>query len=382
MDHTVSKKIEHQFEESFSHSPTLKVHAPGRINLIGEHTDYNQGFVLPAAINKCIYFSFAKNNINQARFFAYDKGELFKLSLLENVKDSFYGWQKYVVGMTRTFLPGIQGFDCVFGGDLPHGAGMSSSSALCCGLAYGLNLLFDLGHNKEQMIPLIQKAEAECSGVNGGIMDQFSIMMGQKDKAILLDCRDLKYNYLPLKLEGNCLLLCNTGVEHKLADTEYNTRRKECEAGIALLEKLGESVKSLRDVNMSMLEKHQTAFDPIVYKRCKYVINENERVLNAVNLLKLGKLAALGKSLYESHKGLKSQYEVSCPELDFLVAFSHSQHYVLGSRMMGGGFGGCTINLLPIDKVNHFLSLVEKAYLNKFGIELESYQVVTGSGVH
>ncbi len=372
------QQIVKQFSIIFSYESTLSLAAPGRINLIGEHTDYNNGFVLPAAIDKKIYFAFAKNNTNEIRLVALDKQESynFEFSKKGNIPKS--GWQKYVVGMINTFLKPGQGFDVLFGGNLPHGAGMSSSSALCCGLAYGLNLLFELGYSKAEMVPLIQKAEAICSGVNGGIMDQFAIMMGQKDKAILLDCQSLAFGYIPLELQQYCLLLCNTQVEHELASTEYNNRRKECEIGVALLQEQGIAIDSLRDLDLNILQKHQSLFDPIVFKRCAYVVRENQRVLKAEAALKKGDLNTLGALIYQSHEGLQQYYAVSCTELDFLVAFAKTQKYVLGARMMGGGFGGCTINLLPKDKVANFLNLAGEAYLDRFGKELLGYEVVTG----
>jgi galactokinase len=369
------------FFQHFSYKPELIVQAPGRINLIGEHTDYNNGFVLPAAIDKKIYFAFAKNNTNTARVVALDKSERYDFPLSHNNSIPKTGWQKFVYGMSDAFLSEIHGYDCVFGGDLPLGAGMSSSSALCCGLAYGLNLLFDFGYSKEEMTPLIQQAEAKYSGVNGGIMDQFTIMMGRKNEAILLDCQNLHYEYQPLDLKDYCLLLCNTNVAHELAATEYNTRRAECESGILLLQNKGLAVKSLRDVSFANLEKYKADFDPVIFKRCAYVVRENDRVHQAVAALRRGDLHQLGSLLYQSHDGLQWDYEVSCPELDFLVAFAKTQHYVLGARMMGGGFGGCTLNLLPQNQVAAFLNLTSLAYFDRFGIRLSSYEVLTGDGV-
>jgi galactokinase len=373
--------IANQFFQHFSYKPTLCAQAPGRINLIGEHTDYNNGFVLPAAVDKKIYFALAKNNSNTARVVALDKSERYDFSLTPHPTFPTSGWQKFVYGMSVAFLVEGQGYDCVFGGDLPLGAGMSSSSALCCGLAYGLNLLFELGYDKATMTPLIQQAEAKYSGVNGGIMDQFTIMMGRKNEAILLDCQNLHYEYQPLNLKDHCLLLCNTNVTHELAATEYNTRRAECESGILLLQKKGLAVSSLRDVSMADLENYKNDFDPVILKRCVYVVRENERVHQAVAALGKGDLPQLGNLLYQSHQGLQWDYEVSCPELDFLVAFAKTQNYVLGARMMGGGFGGCTLNLLPQNQVSTFLKLATQTYYDRFGITLSSYVVLTGDGV-
>lgn len=381
MNIDIRKKTVADFNQHFSNSPTLCIQAPGRINLIGEHTDYNNGFVLPAAIDKSIYFAFAKNNSSTARFVALDKQESYNFDLQNSNNLPTSGWQKYVAGMALSLLNKEQGFDCVFGGNLPIGAGISSSSALCCGLAYGLNLLFDIGYDKKEMTPLIQKAEAKYSGVNGGIMDQFSIMMGQKDKVILLDCKDLNTKYFPLELQDNCLLLCNTAVEHELASTQYNNRRIECESGLGLLNKSGLTIESLRDLTLSTLEQQRSSFDPLIFKRCVYVVKENKRVLETVIALVQGDLSTVGKLLYQSHEGLQHDYEVSCPELDFLVDFAKTQDYVLGARMMGGGFGGCTLNLLPKDKVATFLEKAGKAYFDKFGIILKGHEVLTGNGV-
>jgi galactokinase len=381
MKHAFEHQVSAQFLQHFSYKPELTVQAPGRINLIGEHTDYNNGFVLPAAIDKKIYFALAKNNTNTARVVALDKAELYEFPLIYNNTIPKTGWQKFVYGMSDAFLAEGQGYDCVFGSDLPHGAGMSSSSALCCGLAYGLNLLFDFCYNKEKMTPLIQQAEAKYSGVNGGIMDQFTIMMGRKNQAILLDCQNLHYEYQPLDLKEYCLLLCNTNVAHELASTEYNTRRAECESGIILLQNKGLPVKTLRDVSLTDLENLKNDFDPVIFKRCIYVLKENLRVHQAVEALRKGNLHQLGTLLYQSHHGLQWDYEVSCPELDFLVAFAKTQKDVLGARMMGGGFGGCTLNLLPQNQVASFVELATQTYYDRFGITLSSYKVLTGDGV-
>ncbi len=377
-DRPMASPIETLFKTQFN-LPTLWVKAPGRINLIGEHTDYNEGWVLPAAIDKSITLAFAPNNSSTVRIHALDRSDSFNYSL-STPPPSPSGWRKYIVGMTNAFLQPGQGFNCVFGGDLPIGAGMSSSSALCCGLAFGFNQLFQLGYDKRALTPLVQRAESECSGVNGGIMDQFSILLGQSGKAILLDCRDLSTTFLPLILDNLRLLLCNTGVEHQLAATEYNTRRQECNTGVALLQKGRAGIKSLRDITAELLDKYRSEMPPPIYQRCKYVVEENERVRQAALALQNGELKLLGQLLYQSHEGLQHQYEVSCPELDFLVAFAKTQPYVAGARMMGGGFGGCTLNLLPKDKVDAFVELTKAAYRKRFGLEMAAYEVTTADG--
>lgn len=375
--HTLHQK----FLSLFKQAPTTILHAPGRINLIGEHTDYNNGYVLPATVDKKVSFAFAKNKLKGlVRVYALNLNEYLEYKL-EDASPEIKGWLKYIMAITDTFLENDQGFDCVFGGDLPIGSGMSSSSALTCGIAAGLNSLFDLNYEPINLVQLVLDAEAKYSGVRGGIMDQFTIAMGKKEQVILLDCQSLDYQYFPLVLDEHALLLCNTGVQHELANSEYNTRRAECEEGVAFLQAKGEKIESLRDVSLPLINRYRQQLDPVLFDRCYYVVKENARVLEACKAMQKNDMTTLGTLLYASHYGLQHEYQVSCPELDFLVQQTQEMPEVLGARMMGGGFGGCTINLVKRDALDSVIDHLRAKYLTKFHKEMESYKVAIGSGI-
>lgn len=356
----------------------LRIASPGRINLIGEHTDYNDGFVLPAAIDKKITFSFRKNG-SQKDCHILSKNYDVSFSIdLNNINRSDIEWENYILGVISElskFTDQIRGFDCIIDSDLPIGAGVSSSAALECGLAYGLNTLFDLQLKKEVLIKISRDAEHNFVGTKCGIMDQFAVMMGKDKHVILLDCQSLENTQIPVDFQPYQILLLNTNVSHNLATSEYNTRRRECEEGVRCIQIKYPEVSSLRDVSISMLEESKQNMSDLIYERCSYVIQENERVLEAVEQLNNNNLEGLGKLMYASHEGLQNKYNVSCPELDFLVHFSKENNKILGSRMMGGGFGGCTINIIHKEAVEHYIEEVSKAYKYKFNIDLTSIVV-------
>ena len=360
----------------------ITAQSPGRINIIGEHTDYNDGFVLPAAIDKKSVFTLQKNGTDKVNLTANNVGETFTFDIAD-FKPMSGGWQNYVMGVVHELqkLGGkMEGFDGQFEGDVPIGSGMSSSAALECSLACGLNELFDLGFDHWQLIKACQMAEHNFVGIKCGIMDQFASMMGKKDQVMLLDCRSLAFEYIPCELGDYQLVLLNTNVTHALASSEYNTRRTECENGIAILQKQNAEIKSLRDVSMDLLQAHRTEMPELVYKRCHHVLTENNRVLEAVKALKENDIKSLGQFMYQSHLSLQIDYDVSCPELDYLVQLTIDKDYILGSRMMGGGFGGCTINLVAKDKVQSFVDWASQEYKNKFAIDLSHYLVHIGDG--
>uniref|UniRef100_UPI001A9784FE galactokinase n=1 Tax=Sabulibacter ruber TaxID=2811901 RepID=UPI001A9784FE len=293
----------------------------GRVNLIGEHTDYNEGFVLPAAIDKEIYFAIAPNGTQEMRAYSFDLNEKGTFSL-EQVEPTQTAWANYLLGVVAQLQKAghaVPGFDLVFGGNIPMGAGLSSSAAVECGLAYALNHLFGYGVEKMDLVKMAQKAEHEYAGVMCGIMDQFASMFGKRDHVVRLDCRSLEYQYFPFDMREYRLVLCDTQVKHSLASSEYNTRRQECETGVAILQKHYPQIHSLRDVTLEMLAQHQAEFDPVVYRRCTYVVQENLRVEEGCLDLERGDLEAFGQKMFASHQGLQHDYEVSCPELDFLA---------------------------------------------------------------
>ncbi|QNF32472.1 galactokinase [Adhaeribacter swui] len=373
-----------KFKELYKQEPVL-VRSPGRVNLIGEHTDYNNGFVLPAAINKEVYFAVAPNNTNLFRAYAFDLHEQAEFSL-QDVKKSDIGWANYLLGVIAQMQEAghqLSGFDVVFGGNIPIGAGLSSSAAIECGLGFALNHIFNLNIEKFDLVKMGQKAEHEFAGVMSGIMDQFANTFGKKNHVVKLDCRSLEYQYYPFDITDYRIVLCDTQVKHSLASSEYNTRRKECEAGVALLQKYYPEVQSLRDVTEEMLAAHESEFEPIIYKRCRYVVQENNRVEAACQDLENNDLAAFGQKMFASHQGLQHDYEVSCRELDFLADLARQDDSVLGARMMGGGFGGCTINLVKLSGLDAFTQKMTTAYQQEFDVTLKTYvaEIVDGTGL-
>ena len=376
-----SNQIVKKFKELFKKEPLL-IRSPGRINLIGEHTDYNDGFVFPAAIDKEIHFAVAKNDINMFRFYAFDLQESFELKV-DDLARTKTSWANYLLGVAAQFKKAgytLQGIDCVFGGDIPLGAGLSSSAAIENGFAFALKEILDVQVSKIQMINMAQKAEHEYAGVMCGIMDQFASMTGKKDHAIKLDCRSLEFEYANIDLHDYEILLCDTNVKHELASSEYNTRRTECETGVQILQKYDNNITALRDVSLSLLLEHREEFDPIVYKRCEFVVKENLRVEDAFSALAKDDIKALGALMYQSHEGLRDDYEVSCKELDFLFDMAKKSDDVVGARMMGGGFGGCTINIVKKEKVKSFSEEIIRKYTKITGIEPEIYAVKITDG--
>lgn len=363
---------------------SITVKAPGRINIIGEHTDYNEGFVLPGAVDKGITVKMQTNGTAQeCHLKAANLGEEYRFDLKE-LKPGEVGWANYVLGVVYELqqLGGtMAGFDATFEGNVPLGSGMSSSAALECSFAFALNELFQLGLDRWTLIKAAQRAEHNFVGTKCGIMDQFSSVMGKKDQVMLLDCRSLDFEYLPCELGDYQLILLNTNVSHSLASSEYNTRREECERGVELLQAPFPDIQSLRDVTMEMLAQEISLLSGKISHRCKHVVSENARVLEATKALQSGDFKHLGALMYASHDSLQHDYEVSCPELDFLVDQSRSKDYVLGARMMGGGFGGCTINLIEKQKVAIFQEEMLTTYQQQFGIEPTPYIVEIGDGV-
>lgn len=356
--------------------------SPGRINLIGEHTDYNNGFVLPASVDKAVYFIVSPREDNQVILYAADLGETYSFTL-DDLSKPAQSWAHYQIGIVDQLHKNgykIGGFQTTFGGNVPVGAGLSSSAALECCLLFALNEIFELGLDRFSIVKMSQKAENEYVGVQCGIMDQFASAFGKEESVIRLDCRSLEYQYFPFPMQDYLLVLCDTSVKHSLASSEYNTRRLECEKGTAILKKYNPAIESLRDASPELVEAHKDELGEVVYRRCKFMTEEIERVQVACDLLVDGNLADFGKKMYETHDGLQHEYEVSCPELDFLVDQTRGNASVLGARMMGGGFGGCTINLVENSAVDDFEESMKKAYLDQYHIDLPCYRVKITDG--
>lgn len=360
-------QLTRSFRQAFNAEPTL-ICSPGRVNLIGEHTDYNEGFVLPAAIDKAIYLAVSQRTDNELHFIAHDLDKTYEGSLTNLMPT--HTWADYLLGVVAQFrLAGhaLKGINCVFGGTIPMGSGLSSSAALENGVGFALNELFQLGIDRIDLVKLSQRAENEFVGAKVGIMDMFASMMGKADHVIKLDCRSLEYTYAPLRMDGISVVLCDSRVKHSLVTSEYNTRRAQCEAGVRFLQTFYPEIKSLRDVTMPMLDQHLRDAEPLIYRRCAYVVQENQRVLDGVAALEASDIATFGQLMYGSHEGLSHWYEVSCPELDILVDIARQQPGVLGARMMGGGFGGCTINLVQEEVLDDFRKLITKQYKARTG---------------
>ncbi len=376
-----TQKVENKFNNLFKFSPELVIKSPGRVNLIGEHTDYNDGWVLPAAINKCSTVLLRKNELDHSRAFAYDLDQQFHFRMEDQQKHE--GWESFILGVTMEMKAKgavLKNFDVLITGEVPFGAGMSSSASIECALAFGLNELFDCGFNRKELAFITQMAEHHFVGVKCGIMDQFTSLLGKDQHCLYLDCKTLSFDLIPLDLKEYQLLLCNTNVSHSLASSEYNVRRSQCEQGVEYLQSFYPNIDSLRDVSEEILERHKKEIDPIIFQRCLYVVQENKRVGLSVEALQKGDIRALGSYMYQSHKGLSKMYEVSCKELDFLVEQTEMNEYILGSRMMGGGFGGCTINIIHKNNVEDFIQKVSPLYQQTFNKSLTPYLVELGDG--
>lgn len=377
----MTKTLSQHFHERFQQTPLLFI-APGRINLIGEHTDYNHGFVMPAAINKSVYFAIAPVPGKDCKVIALDRNEekSFSIQTLEPCKD----WSTYLKGVYVGFrelgieVPAVQ---VVFTSTVPEGAGLSSSAALSCGFAFALNQLAKSNLDRLTLAKIAQQAEHKFAGVKCGIMDQYASLFGKKDAVVLLDCQQQTHSYFPLHLKDHTLLLVDTRVKHSLASSAYNKRREACEEGVRIIQAKHAEVKSLRDVSSTLLATFRSQLQDETFVKCNYVVGEIDRTLRAAELLMQHKLEEFGALMYETHEGLSIDYEVSCDELDFLVRLA-KKHNVTGARMMGGGFGGCTINLIRKDTLEIFKDACKNEFVAKFKIDPAFYEVTPEEGVH
>lgn len=372
----MKNKILTEFSSRFGSTPTLYASA-GRINLIGEHTDYNGGFVFPGAIDKVIMTAIAPNNTEKVCVYSIDINEYAEFGLNEeDIPEQ--SWAKYIFGICREILKrggNVKGFDAVFAGNVPLGAGLSSSAALESCFAFALNDLFNENTiDKFELARIGQSTEHNYCGVNCGIMDQFASVMGQKGKLIRLDCRSMEFEYFPFAPEDYELVLIDSRVKHELADSPYNKRRASCER---VAKRLG--LETLRDATISMLKTIRPDITAEDYFRAKFVIEEKDRILAVCDALNAGDYETVGKKMYETHVGLSDDYEVSCEELDFLNDIAR-ECGVTGSRIMGGGFGGCTINLVKKEFTDRFVETAKTRFKEKYGHEPKVYPVVISDG--
>lgn len=369
-------RILNEFKKRFDLTPAVYASA-GRINLIGEHTDYNGGFVFPGAIDKVIMTAIAPNDTDRVRVYSMDLSEYAEFGLNEDDLPS-QSWARYIFGVCREILKRggiVKGFDAVFAGNVPLGAGLSSSAALESCFAFALNDMFNGNSiDKFELARIGQSTEHNYCGVNCGIMDQFASVMGRKGKLIRLDCRSMEYEYFPFAPEDYELILVDSVVKHELADSPYNRRRASCER---VAKRLG--IDTLRDADMAMLNAVKSDITAEDYFRAKFVIEEKDRVLGVCDALEKSDYETVGKLMYETHDGLSNDYEVSCEELDYLNDIAR-ECGVTGSRIMGGGFGGCTINLVRKDMRDKFIDTVKSKFKDKYGHEPKIYPVVISDG--
>ncbi|HLA55031.1 MAG TPA: galactokinase [Flavobacterium sp.] len=371
------------FEKMFDAAPQHIFLSPGRINIIGEHVDYNDGFVLPAAINKYICFAISENADNQCSIIAKDLNDGYKFDLEDDLKPIDKMWANYILGILHLLKEKglkLKGFNLVFSSTIPMGAGLSSSAALECGIGYAMNKMYNLGLTKEEIALTGQKAEHIFAGVNCGIMDQFASVFGKKSQVIKLDCDTLEYEYHKADFKKYSLLLLDSNVKHTHLTSGYNVRRQEVEQGLAILKKHFPEIKTFRDCTEIQVLQLRDTLGETIFKRCHFVVKEIQRVLDAVDALEQSDIKTLGNLMSLTHDGLSREYEVSCPEIDFLVFAALKENSVLGSRMMGGGFGGCSINLVEKGREDALIATVTEQYRDAFGIELKPYKVKIANG--
>jgi galactokinase len=355
--------------------PPRLFRAPGRVNLIGEHTDYNDGFVMPVAIDFFTQILLFPLDARALEFYSDNFKEKVVLDFDNLPKSRSRHWSDYVVGVALMLIREgheLRGARLMIASDVPIGSGLSSSAALEVATAYALAMTLDLKIERAELAKLCRRAESEFVGARVGIMDQFVSFFGETDKALMLDCRSLEFEHLPVPASAQ-LVICNTMVKHDLAAGAYNERRQQCEEGVELLRTVLPNVTALRDVTLQQLEVHRKELPEVIYRRCRHVVTENERVLDAASALKQGDVAKFGQLMNQSHQSLRDDYEVSCAELDLMVGLARKVEGVFGARMTGGGFGGCTVNLVRRERVDEFQNTVAAGYQEATGLTPKIY---------
>lgn len=384
MVYVTAQQVKEEFIRLFNQEP-LVVRSPGRINLIGEHVDYNNGFVMPAAIDKEIYFALYFTDQPTSSLISLNFGDRFDFDVHNPQRSDTPRWANYVLGVVDRFLQEqkeLRQFVCVFGGNIPTGAGVSSSAALECGFGFALNALHHHFFTRTDLMYMGQWSEHNYVGVKCGIMDQFANMMGKVNHAMLLDCRSMDFRYVPLNWGDHEIVLFDSRVKHSLGSSAYNTRRSECEQAVRVLATEFPAVTSLRDATPAMLEHVAGKLSPDVRKRATFIVQEIDRVVRASHALEQHNVAAFGAAMYECHDGLSDLYEVSCDELDFLVDEVSAFPAVVGSRMMGGGFGGCTINLIKSSETDMIINKVGESYRKRFQLDMLPYRIAVLDGTN
>jgi galactokinase len=376
------QRVREAFEQQFPGEPPRIFQAPGRVNLIGEHTDYNDGFVLPVAIDRQVVLAARLREDRRVRLWATHFRQGSEFSLDQIVPDASAPWSNYVRGVALMLQQdgfALRGMDAVIAGNVPIGSGLSSSAAIEVATAVTFRDLCHLDIAPVALALLCQRAENEFVGMKCGIMDQFIAVLGQRHHALLIDCRSLDYELVPLP-EGVSIVVCDTMKRRGLVDSEYNARRQECEQGVAILRAYLPDVKALRDVTSQDLARYGHLLPPVVRKRCAHVVSENERTLQAVAALRAGQVEEFGRLMDQSHVSLRDDYEVSCRELDCMVELARVAPGCLGARMTGAGFGGCTVNLVQTEATEAFRQQVAEEYQREMGVKPEIYVCEASAG--
>ena len=373
-----------KFNELWTNAEPRLFEAPGRVNLIGEHTDYNDGFVLPIALDFTTKALAGLRTDEKIEVYSANYGELKNFDFNSTPRKNTDEWINYVEGVARVLRDiglKIGGANLLISSDVPVGAGLSSSAAIEIAVGYALNSINNTEIDKIRLALVGQTAEHEYVGTKSGIMDQFAAAFGRANHALLIDCRKLEAKAIPLHFDAVEIIVCNSGVKHSLSSSEYNTRRAECEKGVVILREFLPEVTALRDVSKKDLEQFAHHLPENLYRRCRHVVTENERTLKAAEAFEHGEVELAGKLMLESHESLRDNYEVSCKELDTLVALAESFNGVYGARMTGGGFGGCTVNLVERDKSQAFIEYLRENYAKQTGIAAEIFHVRASDGV-
>lgn len=373
------------FRRVFGTAPEVTVRAPGRINLIGEHTDYNEGWVMPAAIDRTMLLAASPRSDGRLGLYACDVGESFLSDDEVPVFQQEKRWANYLLGVVSELREAghvVGGLNLAFGGDVPPGAGLSSSAALGSAVVLAVQALYALPLSPMHMVKLVQRSENRFVGVPCGIMDMFASIMSRAGQVLQLDCRSLEYVYVPFEAPGYQLLLLDSDIKHALVDGEYQQRRAACESGVGVLRGHFPHIHSLRDVSEEMLEAHRAEMPPVVYQRCRFVVEEMHRVEQAVVALTQGQLEVFGQYMYDCHAGLDKQYGVCVPQTNFLVEQARAWPGVLGARQVGGGFGGCVLVFLREAAAAGFVKSAQAAYVAAFDLPLKVYPVRLTDGAH
>jgi galactokinase len=371
------KQVADLFKVTYGRTDCIVTSAPGRVNIIGEHTDYNEGFVLPTPIISRVWVAASAREDNVYRLNSVNYGEDFSFSITDLKFNKKHRWANYVMGVVLALQNGghkIKGADMLIYGDVPQGAGLSSSAALEVAAARAFHSLFKLNLTPVEIAYLGKSAENDFVGVKSGIMDQFSASKGESGKALLIDCRSNKSRSVTLP-NGYAFVAVHTGINRKLDSSTYNERVDQCKIGLDIINREHNGLSSLRDVTLDLLEQHRRVMPDVIYRRCRHVITENRRVLEAVDAIEQSDIEMLGKLMYDSHRSLRFDYDVSCSELNVLVEIARKTNYVYGARLTGAGFGGCTINLLPIHKTEFFKETAITEYKKATGLDAQIYLI-------